>query len=130
MWSRLNCHSLGVIHRDLKPENFLFVNDLCSSSLVCFLHKHICFSLLCFVFFNADCCLKGENFTDVVGSTQYIAPEVLNKDYSTEADICSASVMVYMLLSGSAPFWGGMIVTLITASIFGRCTHVCYYFKQ
>ncbi|CAN6807553.1 unnamed protein product [Brassica oleracea var. botrytis] len=66
-----------------------------------------------------DCCLKGENFTDVVGNPQYIAPEVLNKDYSTEADICSASVMVYMLLSASAPFWGGMIVTLITASIFG-----------
>ncbi|RID69725.1 hypothetical protein BRARA_C01802 [Brassica rapa] len=55
---------------------------------------------------RGDCCLKGENFTDVVGSPYYIAPEVLNKDYSLEADIWSASVMIYMLQSGLAPFWG------------------------
>ncbi|CAH2059179.1 unnamed protein product [Thlaspi arvense] len=88
------CHSLGVMHRDLKPENFLFVNDDEDSPL-----KAIDFGLSMFV-------KPGENFTDVVGSPYYIAPEVLNKDYGPEADIWSAGVMIYVLLSGSAPFWG------------------------
>ncbi|XP_010505115.1 PREDICTED: calcium-dependent protein kinase 25-like [Camelina sativa] len=88
------CHSLGVMHRDLKPENFLFVNDHEDSPL-----KAIDFGLSMFL-------KPGENFTDVVGSPYYIAPEVLNKDYGPEADIWSAGVMIYVLLSGSAPFWG------------------------
>ncbi|XP_024016693.1 calcium-dependent protein kinase 25 [Eutrema salsugineum] len=88
------CHSLGVMHRDLKPENFLFVNDDEDSPL-----KAIDFGLSMFL-------KPGENFTDVVGSPYYIAPEVLNKDYGPEADIWSAGVMIYVLLSGSAPFWG------------------------
>jgi len=88
------CHSLGVMHRDLKPENFLFVNDDEDSPL-----KAIDFGLSMFL-------KPGENFTDVVGSPYYIAPEVLNKNYGPEADIWSAGVMIYVLLSGSAPFWG------------------------
>ncbi|KAG2309141.1 hypothetical protein Bca52824_028889 [Brassica carinata] len=88
------CHSLGVMHRDLKPENFLFVDDQEDSPL-----KAIDFGLSMFV-------KPGENFCDVVGSPYYIAPEVLNKDYGPEADIWSAGVMIYVLLSGSAPFWG------------------------
>ncbi|KAL1211157.1 Calcium-dependent protein kinase 25 [Cardamine amara subsp. amara] len=88
------CHSLGVMHRDLKPENFLFVNDQEDSPL-----KAIDFGLSMFL-------KPGESFTDVVGSPYYIAPEVLNKNYGPEADIWSAGVMIYVLLSGSAPFWG------------------------
>ncbi|CAH8387243.1 unnamed protein product [Eruca vesicaria subsp. sativa] len=88
------CHSLGVMHRDLKPENFLFVDDQEDSPL-----KAIDFGLSMFV-------KPGENFSDVVGSPYYIAPEILNKDYGPEADIWSAGVMIYVLLSGSAPFWG------------------------
>ncbi|CAA7020319.1 unnamed protein product [Microthlaspi erraticum] len=88
------CHSLGVMHRDLKPENFLFVNDDEDSPL-----KAIDFGLSMFL-------KPGENLTDIVGSPYYIAPEVLNKDYGPEADIWSAGVMIYVLLSGSAPFWG------------------------
>ncbi|KAL6508434.1 Calcium-dependent protein kinase 25 [Orobanche hederae] len=88
------CHSLGVMHRDLKPENFLFVSEEEDSPL-----KAIDFGLS--VFFK-----PGDIFSDVVGSPYYVAPEVLLKRYGQEADVWSAGVMIYILLSGVPPFWG------------------------
>uniref|UniRef100_A0A7N0UYL2 non-specific serine/threonine protein kinase n=1 Tax=Kalanchoe fedtschenkoi TaxID=63787 RepID=A0A7N0UYL2_KALFE len=87
------CHSLGVMHRDLKPENFLFVNHEEESPL-----KTIDFGLS--VFFK-----PGEQFTDVVGSPYYVAPEVLRKLYGPECDVWSAGVIIYILLCGVPPFW-------------------------
>ncbi|GFZ00482.1 calcium-dependent protein kinase family protein [Actinidia rufa] len=87
------CHSLGVMHRDLKPENFLLVNRDDDFSL-----KVIDFGLS--VFFK-----PGQIFTDVVGSPYYVAPEVLLKHYGPEADVWTAGVILYILLSGVPPFW-------------------------
>ncbi|KAK6929009.1 EF-hand domain [Dillenia turbinata] len=87
------CHSLGVMHRDLKPENFLFVNQKEDALL-----KTIDFGLS--IFFK-----PGERFNDVVGSPYYVAPEVLKKRYGAEADVWSAGVILYILLSGVPPFW-------------------------
>ncbi|XP_073112789.1 calcium-dependent protein kinase 26 isoform X2 [Elaeis guineensis] len=87
------CHSLGVMHRDLKPENFLLVNKDDDTSL-----KAIDFGLS--VFFK-----PGQVFADVVGSPYYVAPEVLLKLYGPEADVWTAGVILYILLSGVPPFW-------------------------
>ncbi|KAG2329430.1 hypothetical protein Bca4012_021006 [Brassica carinata] len=87
------CHLQGVVHRDLKPENFLFTSKEDTSQL-----KAIDFGL-------SDYVRPDERLNDIVGSAYYVAPEVLHRSYSTEADIWSVGVIVYILLCGSRPFW-------------------------
>ncbi|KAI6707145.1 hypothetical protein NL676_010107 [Syzygium grande] len=89
-----NCHTMGVMHRDLKPENFLFLSTDENSPL-----KATDFGLS--VFFK-----QGDVFRDLVGSSYYVAPEVLRRNYGAEADTWSAGVILYILLSGVPPFWG------------------------
>ncbi|URE33872.1 calcium-dependent protein kinase [Musa troglodytarum] len=102
------CHSMGVMHRDLKPENFLFLNKRESSPL-----KATDFGLS--VFFK-----PGEIFKDLVGSAYYVAPEVLRRRYGAEADIWSAGVILYILLSGVPPFWAENEEGIFDAILHGQ----------
>ncbi|XP_027105902.1 CDPK-related kinase 5-like [Coffea arabica] len=87
------CHLQGVVHRDLKPENFLYASKDDNSPL-----KVIDFGLSDFV-------RPDEKLNDIVGSAYYVAPEVLHRSYTTEADVWSTGVIAYILLCGSRPFW-------------------------
>ncbi|KIY96051.1 hypothetical protein MNEG_11913 [Monoraphidium neglectum] len=89
-----HCHELGVVHRDLKPENFLLTSKEPDADL-----KVTDFGLS--TFFR-----QGERFRELVGSPYYVAPEVLQKNYSHQADMWSLGVILYILLSGLPPFWG------------------------
>ncbi|CDP07348.1 unnamed protein product [Coffea canephora] len=86
------CHFMGVIHRDLKPENFLLVNRDDDSPL-----KATDFGLSVFI-------EEGKVYRDIVGSAYYVAPEILKRNYGKEADVWSAGVILYILLSGFPPF--------------------------
>ncbi|KAI5055705.1 hypothetical protein GOP47_0029226 [Adiantum capillus-veneris] len=99
-------HLQGVVHRDLKPENFLFKDKDGWPHM-----KAIDFGL-------SDYVRPDERLKDVVGSAYYVAPEVLEQAYGTEADIWSVGVIVYILLSGNRPFWART-----ESGIFAAVTH-------
>ncbi|KAK9209711.1 hypothetical protein WN944_002079 [Citrus x changshan-huyou] len=87
------CHTKGVVHRDLKPENFLFISNDENAIM-----KVTDFG---FSFFFEE----GKVYREIVGSSYYVAPEVLQRKYGKGIDIWSAGVILYILLSGVPPFW-------------------------
>lgn len=86
------CHERGVIHRDLKPENiFLMEKD-----------QNLTIKVGDFgnsVEFNKDLKISG-----CYGSAYYIAPEVFTDSYNETCDIWSAGIIMYILLTGRAPY--------------------------
>ncbi|KAI0499375.1 hypothetical protein KFK09_020278 [Dendrobium nobile] len=88
------CHDSGIVHRDLKPENILLATKSSSSQI-----KLADFGLATYI-------KPGQSLYGTVGSPFYIAPEVLAGGYNQAADVWSAGVILYILLSGMPPFWG------------------------
>ena len=94
-------HENNVLHRDIKPENILISKkekDL-NSDEIYFWIKIIDFG-------TAKIFEKGEKEKKIVGSAYYIAPEVLDKNYNEKCDTWSVGVILYMFLTGRAPFDG------------------------
>ena len=97
LFSAVNyCHKMHIIHRDLKPENILIVNkdkDGYPTIKVCDFGTSKIFE-------------KGVVQRKLVGSSYYIAPEVLKKSYNEKCDVWSCGVIMYILLSARPPFGG------------------------
>ena len=54
----------------------------------------------------AVCFVSGTRLKHIIGSSFYITPSVLKKDYGTEADLWSLGIVLYVLLCGCPPFVG------------------------
>lgn len=94
-------HENNIIHRDLKLENIL-ITDIEKSITT----KEKLFNIKIIDFGTAKIFEKNKSEKTVVGSSYYIAPEVLNKKYNEKCDTWSAGVILYMLICGRAPFDG------------------------
>lgn len=90
------CHDKkGIVHRDLKPENFLFSSR----------DEDAVIKIIDFGLSRHDDMQKGIMNTKV-GTPYYVAPEVLNREYTKSCDIWSIGVITYILLCGYPPFYG------------------------
>lgn len=97
MWQMLLAlnyiHGHGIVHRDLKLENFLYEKKD---------GNHL--KLIDFGFSK----MWDPNIKMHVscGTLSYVAPEVLEKSYTSQCDLWSLGVIVFILLAGYMPFSG------------------------
>eukprot|EP01047_Picozoa_sp_COSAG01_P030232 COSAG01_NODE_2102_length_8419_cov_42.585216_6_plen_388_part_00 len=86
-------HSQGIVHRDLKPENILLSKDRSTDI------KITDFGLANIM--SASSILRSK-----CGTPVYMAPEMLqNRPYNESVDVWAAGILLYILLSGTLPFY-------------------------
>ena len=90
------CHRNHVIHRDIKPENIMITKR----------EKNNCLQVKLIDFGTAKMFEKGQSENRYVGSSYYMAPEVLKRKYDEKCDLWSIGVILYILLTGGPPFDG------------------------
>ncbi|CAI5465856.1 unnamed protein product, partial [Closterium sp. Yama58-4] len=100
------CHSHHILHRDLKPENVLLVSTRSDTRV-----KVIDFGM-------AYRFQEGERCTQRAGTPNYISPEVIAKNYGTEADVWSLGVILYVMLCGLPPFWGDTTEEIFSSILY------------
>ena len=89
-------HKMNVIHRDLKPENIMITNR----------EKNGCLQVKLIDFGTAKIYEKGHSESKYVGSSYYMAPEIIKRNYDEKCDLWSIGVILYILLTGRPPFDG------------------------
>jgi calcium-dependent protein kinase len=87
------CHEANIVHRDLKPENILFESEKPDAQL-----KIIDFG-------TSQHFRPREKMRKFIGTSFYIAPEVIDKNYDEKCDVWSLGVILYIMLCGLPPFF-------------------------
>lgn len=95
------CHQQRIVHRDLKLENILIydIDKIRDTSMEMYWIKLIDFG-------TAKLFNRNRSEKTIIGTSYYIAPEVLKKNYNEKCDTWSAGIVLYILLVGGVPFWG------------------------
>eukprot|EP00924_Labyrinthula_sp_SR-Ha-C_P005291 maker-scaffold_1-snap-gene-27.48-mRNA-1 protein AED:0.00 eAED:0.00 QI:66/1/1/1/1/1/2/94/708 len=93
----------SIVHRDLKLENWMYRNKLKSNA------NHETDTDIVLIDFGLSRRYRSttEIMTRKLGTSYYIAPEVLQGHYAgNSCDLWSAGVITYMMLTGKPPFPG------------------------
>ena len=94
-------HEKKILHRDLKLENLMIseIEKDINTGEEYFWIKIIDFG-------TAKIFERKKKEKEIIGSSYYIAPEVLKKNYNEKCDTWSVGVILYMTLTGVPPFDG------------------------
>lgn len=109
------CHRRGVAHRDVKPDNVVLDDVEDDGENVSPRARLADFGSAAWI--GVD----GGRAEGLVGTPHYVAPEVVSgEDYGEKADVWSAGVVMYVLLSGGAlPFGGETAKDVLSAVMRG-----------
>ena len=111
-------HSNSICHRDIKPENFLLYKEDDDSHI-----KLIDIGL-------AKRVIPNEVMNKPNGTPYYIAPEVLKGSYTTQCDVWSMGVIMYIMLCGKPPFGGKANKDIINNVLHGEYSMKSEVWKQ
>ncbi|KAL4660503.1 serine/threonine-protein kinase 17A-like [Arapaima gigas] len=88
-------HLNNVVHLDLKPQNVLLTSSRPLGDI-----RIVDFGL-------SRCMDDMTEVREIIGTPEYVAPEVLNYEpISTATDMWSIGVLTYVMLTGESPFLG------------------------
>jgi calcium-dependent protein kinase len=110
------CHKMNIIHRDIKPENIMITNR----------EKNGCLQVKLIDFGTAKIFEKGHQENKYVGSSYYMAPEIIKRKYDEKCDLWSIGVILYILLTGRPPFDGNdddEILENVKKGVFDRSSY-------
>jgi calcium-dependent protein kinase len=96
-------HTKKVLHGDLKLENILIETESMKNDYVDIKLTDFGCSK---IFYNRVC-------RKLIGTTNYLAPEILKSEYNEKCDIWSAGVILYTLLAGKYPYDGNSETEII-----------------
>jgi len=109
-------HERNVVHRDLKAENLVFSAKGSPQ-------------IKCIDFGGACTCTPDQMLTGLVGTPQYVAPEVVtgfgevnptDEPYGKGCDLWSMGVLLYVMLSKTMPFRAKQVDALLRQVVKGR----------
>ena len=98
-------HGKNIVHRDLKPENIMLTKNLSKM-------KNKKYEIKLIDFGSAKQFEPHTKMNKFIGTSYYIAPEVLKENYDEKCDIWSCGVILYILLCGYPPFNGNSNVDI------------------
>jgi len=108
-------HDHGIVHRDLKPGNVFIEKDIVkvgdyglSKTIGAGVHR---------------------DNTQRVGTTNYMAPELITGNYDKKVDIYALGIILFEMLSGKKPFSGNNHDEFVRKQLHNRIDFTCLPYK-
>jgi len=93
--SAISCiHRNNYAHRNIKPESLRFDRDAPEAII-----KITNFT-------NAEAISDYEPFKELLGTPEYLAPEMIDGLYNNSVDLWACGITLYIMMCGQAPFTG------------------------